>query len=68
MNKRDAIHTSTKKIMYIHTLINSQVFFILTSSRFVTYFMQVDVKDDGNCGFQEIAVCLGRHEDEWPSI
>ncbi|KAJ9552999.1 hypothetical protein OSB04_017044 [Centaurea solstitialis] len=33
------------------------------------YIMQIhDVKGDGNCGFRAIAVCLGRHEDEWPSI
>ncbi|KAJ9540010.1 hypothetical protein OSB04_026516, partial [Centaurea solstitialis] len=38
-------------------------------SIFHPYIMQVeDVKGDGNCGFRAIAVWLGRHEDEWPSV
>ena len=34
-----------------------------------SYILHVqDVKPDGNCGFRAIAVCLGLHEDAWPTI
>ncbi|KAJ9553050.1 hypothetical protein OSB04_017095 [Centaurea solstitialis] len=48
---------------YVHPYINQFLSF------FHPYIMQVeDVKGDGNCGFRAIAVWLGRHEDEWPSV
>ncbi|KAJ9543670.1 hypothetical protein OSB04_023377 [Centaurea solstitialis] len=63
-NNEQARHSSYfHQKSYAHPYINQ------FPSLFHPYIMQVhDVKGDGNCGFRAIAVCLGRHENEWPSI